>query len=185
MIFSLLMCFLIIQRLSEIHLGKKNLGFMLDKLLVEVSLSEKKQMMLLHTGWFITSFTEYYFVGSLIETLYFNLGILVLTLCQILRYKTIDQLGKYWVPLPVSFKDQEIITSGPYRYIRHPNYLCVIVEIILVPLLGKCYLTALIFGCLNIAFLCRRMKIEEDALRLVPEYGTAFSAKKKLIPFIY
>jgi len=94
-------------------------------------------------------------------------------------------LGVAWTTFPISFKGQKICSTGLYRYVRHPNYLIVIVEIFLIPLLGKCYITSIFFGVINFIFLIRRIKIEEAALSLLPDYSKVFTMKKKLIPFLY
>ncbi len=56
------------------------------------------------------------------------------------------------------------VSGGPYRYVKHPNYVSVVIEIALIPLLFSCYITSAVFSALNFILLWRRIKIEERAL---------------------
>jgi methyltransferase len=56
--------------------------------------------------------------------------------------------------------------KGPYRLLKHPNYIAVAIEITVIPLMFSCYFTAIFFSILNIFVLKRRIKIEEEALSL-------------------
>ena len=58
------------------------------------------------------------------------------------------------------------VARGPYRFLRHPNYLAVAVEIIALPLVHGAYLTAIVFSTLNAALLRLRIRTEEAALGL-------------------
>jgi methyltransferase len=56
------------------------------------------------------------------------------------------------------------VRGGPYKYLNHPNYLSVVIEIAVIPLIFSCYITAVIFSLLNLLLLKRRIRIEEEAL---------------------
>jgi len=58
-----------------------------------------------------------------------------------------------------------LVNSGPYKYLRHPNYIAVVIEFAVIPLIFSCYLTAFVFSVINLILLRRRIKIEEDALK--------------------
>ncbi|HXH75419.1 MAG TPA: isoprenylcysteine carboxylmethyltransferase family protein [Bacteriovoracaceae bacterium] len=185
MLFYVMILFFILQRVSEIVVGKRNMRNLQNEFLIRPPQLETQQMIILHAGWFVALIGEFYFLGEEIGTGFFIAGIITLALCQLVRFITMYQIGRDWVPMPVALPNQKIVSSGLFHYIRHPNYLVVMIEIILLPLLGKCYVTAFFFGLLNIFFLLRRIRIEEDALNMIPEYAKVFSMKKKLIPFLY
>lgn len=185
MIFTGLVIILILQRLYEMKIGKEHLREISHETLVSLSVREKFQMIILHGSFFISCLLEYHFRGQLMSLPILIPIILLLILTQYLRFKTIRLLGIYWTPYPLSFKGQTITYEGPYRIIRHPNYLAVVLEIALVPLAGSCYFTSITFSLLNFIFLKRRMDTEEIALHLLPQYELGFSGKKRLIPYIY
>jgi methyltransferase len=172
MIYFFILGLLAIQRLLEMRIGKKNLLFLEDKLVLPLDQNEKKQMLLLHSFWFICTGAEFYFHGKIIEGPWFVGGILILMLTQYVRYLSMKHLGIYWVPYPVAFIGQKIIETGPYRFMRHPNYLAVIIEVALVPLMGRAYLSAGFFSLINLIFLKRRVEMEERALAGVENFVT-------------
>lgn len=162
--FIALISLLVIQRLYEMKLGEKNLAALSGKLLQPIDQQEKKQMLLLHSSWFVAILLEYAWHGQMVAPKLFGLATVVLIVCQWVRYQTMQILGYYWVPFPVSFKGQLRLTEGLYRYIRHPNYWVVVVELFLVPWMGGCHFVMGIWGILNVFFILRRIKIEEIAL---------------------
>ncbi len=73
-------------------------------------------------------------------------------------------MGDYWNTKILVTPNTHPVNQGPYKYIRHPNYLAVIVEIAVIPLIFSCYFTAVFFSVLNLIVLRRRIRIEEQAL---------------------
>jgi methyltransferase len=59
---------------------------------------------------------------------------------------------------------EELVSSGPYRWLRHPNYLVVILEIVAIPMVHTAWLTAVVFSFLNLLLLRERIRVEESAL---------------------
>lgn len=185
MSYYFLLAILALQRLSEVKIGTRNLRIIQNRLIHPLNQLEMRGMILLHGSWFISCLVEFTFMGELVPTPLFALGILALLACQYIRFYTINLLGTSWVHLPIAYKGQKIITNWLYRFIRHPNYLIVILEIALVPLLAKAYYTAIIFSVLNFLFLWNRIKVEEKALEQIDQYKEAFAMKNKLIPFLF
>ena len=183
MLFYSLLVVFIIQRLSEIFIGNKNIHKHKENLIHPVDQSEKKQMLWLHSAWFLSCFLEYRWHGEKIPQIMLTTVLLTLLSCQVIRFQIIKILGDFWTPFPIAFKGQKIIESGPYRFISHPNYLIVMMEIALVPALGKCFMTAFVFSIVNYLFLKRRIMIEEQALNQLENFRM-YKMKKKLIPFI-
>jgi methyltransferase len=94
-------------------------------------------------------------------------------------------LGGLWNVRLISRADQAVVADGPYRYIRHPNYLAVVLEVAAVPLLLGAYWTALIGSVANGLVLWRRIANEEAYLFTVEAYREAFAGKKRLIPGVF
>jgi len=185
MIFYVVMILLVFQRLLELRISSKNFNIIKNQLIHPVNKNEKIQMILFHSLWFISTLLEYHFRGEIISSLYLVLLLSILIILQLFRFHIIKKLSPYWVIYPVAFTNQKIITSGPYRFIRHPNYLIVILEIFLYPLLGGAYFTSLVFGILHLFFIVRRINLEENELNLLRSYQEGFSMKKKLIPLLF
>ena len=94
-------------------------------------------------------------------------------------------MGRLWNVRIVRRTPQPVVTGGPYRFIRHPNYLAVIVEIAVIPLMTGAWWTALAASAANGLVLIFRIRREEAYLFGNPAYRAAFSAKKRFIPGVF
>jgi methyltransferase len=83
---------------------------------------------------------------------------------QTLRYLAIRTLAECWSTRIYVVPDAPLIKHGIYRFVRHPNYLGVILEIASVPLLHAAYGTAVVFSLANLIILRHRIRLEELAL---------------------
>jgi methyltransferase len=73
-------------------------------------------------------------------------------------------LGRYWTTRIITLPDAPLVQTGPFRYLRHPNYLLVAAEIAVLPLAFGAVAVAATFSALNLALLARRIRIEERVL---------------------
>jgi methyltransferase len=83
---------------------------------------------------------------------------------QVLRWWCIRTLGRRWSTRVVVVPGLPLVDTGPYRVLRHPNYLAVVVEGIALPLVHSAWVTAAVFTALNLALLRVRVRVEETAL---------------------
>jgi methyltransferase len=83
------------------------------------------------------------------------------------------------VVLPRTFR---VVASGPYRFMRHPNYVAVLGEIVALPLVGGAFITALAGGALFALLLVFRIRSEERALLTRPEYAALMGGKRRFLP---
>ncbi len=101
-----------------------------------------------------------------------TLGLLILL--QGGRYWCIISLGKQWNTRILLVPDAPVQKRGPYRWLRHPNYLIVTLEFLLLPLLLRAPLTFLVCFPLNLLLLRQRIHLEEAALRQFSDYSARF-----------
>jgi methyltransferase len=80
------------------------------------------------------------------------------------RVWVLSSLGRYWTTRIIQVPEAPLVRSGPYRLMRHPNYLGVALEIPLLPLAFGAWRLALTFGLANAALLCWRIRLEERTL---------------------
>ncbi len=86
-----------------------------------------------------------------------------------LRWWCIRTLGTQWTTRVIVVPGATLVSAGPYRYLRHPNYVAVIAEGVALPLIHTAWITAVIFTVLNAGLLAVRIRVEEQALTtLVP-----------------
>jgi methyltransferase len=107
----------------------------------------------------------------------------LVVLANLLRMWVIDTLGPHWNVRVVRSMGLGVITSGPYRYVRHPNYVAVFVELLALPLVHGAYLTALLGAVLHAVILHRRITLEESVLMTDESYRRAFASKPRFVPW--
>jgi methyltransferase len=103
----------------------------------------------------------------------------------LLRRWSIRTLGPSWNVRAVVPSDLSPVTDGPYRWIRHPNYLAVIVEFLALPMACGAWLSALLLSAWNGLVLFDRIRSEERLLSSTPGYDEAFAGKARFIPGIF
>jgi len=99
---------------------------------------------------------------------------------QGLRWWVVAALGERWSTRVVVLPEVPPVTGGPYRWLRHPNYLAVVVEVACLPLAWGSWRTALLFSLGNAALLRVRIRAEERALG--PAWAAAFAGRPRLVP---
>ncbi len=100
-----------------------------------------------------------------------------------MRFWTLSTLGASWNVRVV--EPRQIVVTGPYAYIRHPNYLVVTVEILALPLLHGAWIAAVALSLLNAVILGYRIRTEEAVLLANPAWRRAFEGKARFIPGIF
>ena len=90
--------------------------------------------------------------------------LLLLGVATALRYWTISTLGERWTTRVLVRPGMPLISGGPYRFLRHPNYLAVVIEIVALPLVHGAWLTAVVFSVANAVLLAVRIRAENAAL---------------------
>lgn len=161
--FAAFYIFLIVQRISELFLAKRNEAATRKLGAVEYDREGYKYIVLLHTGFIICLLAEKLLLDRQLNSFSLLLFI-IFVLTQLLRYWALSSLGIYWNTRILVVPNLNLVKKGPYKYIKHPNYLAVITEIAVIPLIFSCYLTAIVFTILNLVTLRRRIRIEEKAL---------------------
>ncbi|TMC39620.1 MAG: DUF1295 domain-containing protein [Chloroflexi bacterium] len=111
--------------------------------------------------------------------------IAVLAGATALRLWSIRSLGGAWNVHAVVPRDVRPVETGPYRYIRHPNYLAVILEFAAIPLIAGARLSAVVLSALNAVVLYDRIRAEEALLNESPAYREAFARRARFLPRIY
>lgn len=106
----------------------------------------------------------------------------VLAAATALRWWSIASLGPSWNVRAVVPDDLRPVSRGPYRFVRHPNYLAVALEFAALPLAGGAVWSAVGLSLLDALVLFDRIREEERLLMAVPGYEEAFRGKARLIP---
>jgi methyltransferase len=160
-----LLFFYLGERVIELLVNKLNYQYLLSKYQVVKRFPlESMQMKLFHFCWFLSLLFEMNLHGKLLSGLAFLFSALILALSQLLRWWAILSLGHYWSVDIYEMKNHPVITRGPYRFFKHPNYLAVMAEFVFLPLLLGCPYTLMAGTIINTLVLYRRINLEEKAL---------------------
>ena len=100
-------------------------------------------------------------------------------LTQLIRVWAITSLGRYWNTKIIVLPGAKMVNKGPYRFLKHPNYLVVTIEFIVIPLLFEAYFTAFFFSLLNGIILRIRIAAEEKALYQLTGYSRSNGLNQK------
>jgi methyltransferase len=157
------------QRLAELALAARNRRWLLARGGREHAAGHYPLFILLHAGWLAGWLTEGLLRGSDPAPAW-PLWLALLLAAQALRYWCIAALGRRWTTRIIVLPRAPRVARGPYRYLRHPNYLAVTVEIICGPLVFGAWMTALAAGLANAwLLLAVRIPAEEEAFALFME----------------
>lgn len=158
-----------VQRFFELRLSARNRAWAMSAGAQEYGAKHYPLFVLLHTGWMAGWLVESLWRGSKLARLWYVwLGLFAAA--QALRYWAIGSLGHYWNTRILVIPGAPLVRKGPYRFISHPNYVAVALELACAPLMFGAWLTALLASVLNAILLLRvRIPTEEEALQQLSE----------------
>ena len=154
-----------LERVAELVVSRRNAAWAFERGAVEAGRSHFPAMVALHTALL---------VGCLVEVLAADRPFLPLlgwpmlalvVLAQGLRWWCITTLGPQWNTRVIVVPGAGLVDRGPYRWLRHPNYVAVVVEGLALPLVHTAWVTAVAFTALNAVLLRVRIRTEDRALR--------------------
>jgi methyltransferase len=157
----LVLAFVTAQRLSELVVARRNTARLLARGGVEHGAGHYPLIVALHAAWLAGLWLLAWDrpVSWSWLALY--------AVLQIARAWVLLSLGSRWTTRIIVVPGETLVRRGPYRVVPHPNYLVVVGEIAVLPLVFGLPLYALVFSALNAAVLAIRMRAETQALRSV------------------
>ena len=183
LLFILLLSVIVLQRIIELYIARGNEKWMKQQGAIEFGQRHYKYMVLLHVLFFIFLSAETLMISRGISPAW-PVFLCLFGLAQAVRIWVITSLGRFWNTKILVLADTNVIRKGPYRYVKHPNYLIVTLELMSVPLMFNSFFTAVLFTVLNILMLKIRIPLEEKALNTLTEYDEAFRNCHRFIPKI-
>lgn len=154
-----LVALLVVQRLAELVLARRNHRALLARGAIEVGERHYKAFLALHAGWLLALPVAIDPRTSVSIPWLFVFGLL-----QCGRFWVIATLGTRWTTRVMVLPGATRIRSGPYRFVDHPNYLVVCGEVAVVPLMFGAWTLAVIASALNLLLLRKRLVVENEAL---------------------
>src|SRR5947199_8688592 len=104
---------------------------------------------------------------------------------NIVRWWVIRSLGEHWNVQVMDSTRLGVVTSGPFRYVRHPNYAAVFAGMLALPLSHLAWITATVGAVAHAGILAQRLWTEERVLFANPDYRAAMNGKRRFLPGLF
>lgn len=175
-----LLALLSAERIHELRLSRRNAIWAFERGGVEVGKAHYPVMVAFHTLFLLACALEPPLLGRAFPGAFGWAALCVAAGAQGLRYWAVSTLGRRWTTRVIVIPGMPPVTGGPYRYVRHPNYLAVALEIAAVPLVHGAFVTAAVFSLGNALLLAARIRAEEEALGRW--WAAAFEGRPRFVP---
>jgi methyltransferase len=178
--YLILLTVLVVERIYELYLSRRNAARAFSQGASELGRGHFPTMVALHSAFIAScAFEAIFFPRFLAPGIVWTaLGLEVCA--QALRYWAVMTLGERWNTRVIVMPAQAPVVRGPYRFVRHPNYVAVVIEIAAVPLIGGAIVTAIVFSIANAILLAVRIRAEEHALGT--RWQDEFRARPRFVP---
>lgn len=181
-LFLALFVAVILERLFELVLTRRNAARLERRGGFEVGQGHFLPMAILHTALLIAAPAEVFLLDRPWVPWLSSIALGTVLATMALRYWAIASLGDRWTARVFVVPGEPPVVGGPYRWLRHPNYLAVILEVAALPLVHGAWWTALLFSVANGFLLKTRIQVEEEALSEASDYLQRLGDKPRFLP---
>jgi methyltransferase len=171
-----------LERLFELWLSRHNARRAIARGGIECDAGHYRFMKALHLAFLVSCAAEVILLQRAFHPALAAVMLAGAALAQALRYWSIWSLGERWNVRVIVVPGDPVVTSGPYRLVRHPNYVAVAIEGVALPMIHTAWLTALCFTIANAVLLSVRISCEERALASHTDYRAALGDRARFVP---
>ncbi|HXN51262.1 MAG TPA: isoprenylcysteine carboxylmethyltransferase family protein [Candidatus Acidoferrum sp.] len=172
-------------RIFELGVSRRNQQQMIAQGATKVNNPRFRWVVLVHTAVLIGAALEVVllrrpFIPTLAAVMFF-----LFLASNAVRLWVVRAMGKHWNVQVMNSMGLGVVTSGPFRFVRHPNYAAIFVEMFSLPLIHTAWITALL-GCVGYAItISQRIAVEESVLFANPDYRAAMAGKPRFLPGLF
>ncbi len=172
-------------RIVELRISKRHQEELIARGAAKVAEPKFRWMVLLHTA---------VLAGAAVEVILLRRPFLpwlaapmftIFLAANAVRWWVIRTLGEHWNVQVMDSTRLGVVTSGPFRYVRHPNYAAVFAEMLALPLIHTAWITATAGAIAHMGVLAQRLSTEERVLFASPEYRAAMTGKPRFLPGLF
>ncbi|MGN9845532.1 isoprenylcysteine carboxyl methyltransferase family protein [Nonomuraea sp. H19] len=162
--YAVLIGLVVLERLAELVVARRNLAWARAKGGIEYGRRHYPWIVVAHVALLVAAPAEVWLLDRpFVPALGWPM-LAIVVLAQALRWWCIGTLGRQWNTRVVVVPGMPLVERGPYRWLRHPNYVAVVAEGAALPLVHTAWLTALAFTAANAVLLTIRIKVEDAAI---------------------
>ena len=172
-------------RLYELQISHRHQREMMAHGAAKVPDPRFRWMVLLHTSVLLGAGLEVVFLHRPFYRLFGAVCFVICLAANVVRWWVIRTLGEHWNVQVINSTGIGVITSGPFRYVRHPNYAAVFVEMLALPLIHCAWMTAFVGSAAHVVVLSQRLATEERVLFSDVYYREVMSGKPRFLPGLF
>jgi methyltransferase len=172
-------------RLFELRISKRHQAEMVARGAAKVDEPRFRWMVLLHTAVLLGAALEVVFLKRPFIPWLAAPMFAVFLAANAVRWWVIRTLGQHWNVQVMDSTILGVVTTGPFRYVRHPNYAAVFAEMLALPLIHTAWVTAILGAIAHAGVLAQRLATEERTLFANPEYRAAMTGKPRFVPGLF
>ncbi len=154
-----------LERCAELVVSKRNAAWSFARGGREFGVGHFPVMVAIHTGLLVGCVVEVFAADRPFVTWLGWPALGVVAAAQALRWWCITTLGRQWNTRVIVVPGLPLVSSGPYRWLNHPNYVAVVAEGVALPLVHSAWVTAVLFTVFNAVVLTVRLHVENSALQ--------------------
>jgi methyltransferase len=172
-------------RIVELQISRRHQREMVAHGAAKVNDPRFRWMVLLHTGVLVGAAVEVVFLHRPFIPVLAAVCFVIFLAANVVRWWVIRTLGEHWNVQIMNSTGLGVITTGPFRYVRHPNYAAVFVEMLVLPLIHTAWITAIAGSLAHIVVLSQRLSTEERVLFSDAQYRAAMAGKPRFLPGLF
>lgn len=183
--FLLLLLAVAALRIVELRISRRHQERMVSRGAEKINDPRFRWMVLVHTCVLLGAAVEVVFLRRPFLPWLAAIAFAVFLAANAVRWWVIRTLGEHWNVQVVDSTRLGVVASGPFRYIRHPNYVAVFIEMLALPLIHTAWITAVAGSAAHVVVLSQRLATEERVLLANPDYQAKMAAKPRFLPGLF
>jgi methyltransferase len=172
-------------RLLELRISRRHQQQLVARGAAKIDEPRFRWMVLLHTAVLIGAALEVILLKRPFLPLLAAVMFAIFLAANAVRWWVIRTLGDHWNVQVMDSTRLGVVTSGPFRFVRHPNYAAVFAEMLALPLIHTAWIIALAGSLAHLAVLTQRLSTEERVLFANPDYRAAMAGKPRFLPGLF
>jgi methyltransferase len=172
-------------RIVELQISRQHQREMIARGASKVVEPRFRWMVLLHTAVLLGAALEVVLLRRPFISILAAVMFAIFLAANVVRWWVIRTLGNHWNVQVMDSTSFGVISTGPFRYVRHPNYAAVFAEMLALPLIHTAWITAVVGSLAHIAVLSQRLSTEERVLLANPEYRATMAGKPRFLPGVF
>jgi len=174
-----------IGRLGELAISRRNQRKLEKQGVRKIPEPHFRWMVIVHASVLIASAAEVLLLDRpFIPALAVAMGILFV-LANVLRWWVIRTLAEHWNVEVMASSRVGVVSTGPYKWVRHPNYVAVVAELFTLPMIHTAWITAIAGTLADLEILRRRVHVEDTMLMNNPAYRLTMGGKPRFLPKLF